>query len=75
MAETQYITSVRLCVRPSPSACASLESYAPAIGLSGHLPWDRELCCSSIYYLIYAISIYQLEWYICIAVSKSYFVS
>ena len=37
-----------------PSAGASLESYAPAIGLSGRLPWDRDLCCSSIFYLIIA---------------------
>ena len=75
MAETQYITSVRLCVRSSPSECASLEFYAPAMGISGRLPWDREFFCNSIYYLIYVISIDQLEWYICIAVSKSYFVS
>jgi hypothetical protein len=48
MAETQYITSVGLGVRPSSlSACVSLEFYAPAMGLSGHFPWDRVISCLS----------------------------
>ena len=48
------IYNIRKAWRPfvCPSACASLESYAPAMGLGGHLPLGRELCCSSIYYLI-----------------------
>ena len=59
MAEIQYITSVGMASVLLPSACASLESYAPAMGLSGHLPWDRELCCSSMYYLIIFYLWYQ----------------
>jgi hypothetical protein len=46
MTETQYITSVGLVVRPSvrptsQRACAFMKSYAPAISLSKHWPWDR----------------------------------
>ena len=51
MAEIQYITSVGAASVLLPSAGASLESYAPAMGLSEHVPWDRELCCGSIFYL------------------------
>ena len=42
-----------------PSTCASLESYALAMGLSGHLPWDREVCCSGLYYLMVSYLWYQ----------------
>ena len=59
MAEIQYITSVGVASVLLPSTCASLESYALAMGLSGHLPWDRELCCSGICYLMVSYLWYQ----------------
>jgi hypothetical protein len=59
MAETQYITSVGLAVRPSSlSACASLESCAPAMDLGGHLPWDKGTSCCSGFVMV------MLKWYI-----------